>query len=366
MMYINERIKNIFSQEENNAEIILIKNGSEPFIDTNFFYVTGINKGLFEGCAALLYPDGKLDLIVSELEAGLAEKTGCNLIIYKNRREFLEILRKSFKKTKRIGLNFDGISLKTYDFLRNHFFRKEFIDISEQLTKSRMVKEKEEIELIKKACNISDKVAEKIPNVCKKGMKEYELAAEIDYLLEKNGAESPAFLTISSFGKNSALPHYSHGNYKLKNGDIILCDFGASFKKYNSDITRVFVLGNAKKRQKKMYETVKLAQKIGIDSISEGIKGREVHKKVSTFIDQTEFKGLFIHSTGHSLGLDVHDGGVGFNKECEIDLKENMVLTVEPGVYDRSIGGIRIEDDIIIKNNKARVISKANKEFIEL
>ena len=365
-MNIRRRIKNIFNQDGNDADLILIKNGSDPFIDTNFFYTTGIDKGFFEGCAALLYPSGNVELIVSELEAGLAEKTGLDVIIYKKRQEFTDILKNSFKKYKQIGVNYDGISYKSYQFLKEHFFRKEFVDISENLTYARMIKEDEELKKIKKACKISDKVAEKIPSVCKKGMKEYELAAEIDYLLEKNGADCPAFLTISSFGKNSALPHYSHGDSKLKNGDIILCDFGASFKKYNSDITRVFIVGKATKKQKKMYETVKEAQKIGINSVSEKIQGKEVHKKVNDFIDNSEFRGLFIHSTGHSLGMDVHDGGVGFNSECEMDLTENMVLTVEPGIYDRSLGGIRIEDDIVVKNNKARVISKACKEFIEL
>ncbi len=365
-MDMKRRIKNIFSQEGNKADLIVIKNGSEPFIDTNFFYVTGIDKGLFEGCTALLYPNGEVELIVSELEAGLAEKTDYNIIIYKKRSEFLDTLRKSLKNYKQIGVNYDGVSYKTYQFFKDNFIRKEFVDISENLTYARRIKENEEIDKIKKACKISDKVAEKIPGISKKGMKEYELAAEIDYLLEKNGAESPAFLTISSFGKNSALPHYSHGNYKLKNGDIILCDFGASFKKYNSDITRVFIMGNSTKKQKKMYETVLKAQKIGLDSISEEIKGKTVHEKVSEYINNTEFKGKFIHSTGHSLGMDVHDGGVGFNSECDVDLKENMVLTVEPGIYDRSLGGIRIEDDIVVKNNKAKIISKANKDFIEI
>ena len=125
-------------------------------------------------------------------------------------------------------------------------------------------------------------------------------------------------------------------------------------------------MGKASKKQIDIFETVKKAQQIGIDSAKAGIEGKVVHNKVNNFIENTKFRGLFIHSTGHSLGMDVHDGGVGFNSECKINLKENMVLTVEPGIYIKNLGGIRLEDDIVIRKNKAEVISKARKDLIEI
>ncbi len=365
-MNLKNRVKNIFNQGEKNVDLIVIKNGSEPFIDTNFFYVTDLKKGLFEGCAAVLYPSGDVDLVVSKLEEGLAQNTDNNVISYKNKNDFENILKDLLKKSKTIGLNYNAISHRFYQKLEDIFIRKEFLDISEDLMHSRTIKDSNEVELIKKACRISDKVAGKIPDLCKKGMYEYELAAEIDYLLEKNGADNPSFLTISSFGKNSANPHYSHGNYKLKEKDIILCDFGASYQRYNSDITRVFVMGKPSKKQIEMYNTVKEAQKIGIENIRSRIEGKVVHNKVDDFINSTKFKGLFIHSTGHSLGMDVHDGGVGFNSECDVELKEDMVLTVEPGIYIKDFGGIRIEDDILVKKDKALILSKAKRNFIEI
>ncbi len=364
-MSLKKITNKIFSIEEN-VDAVVIKNEAESFIDQNFFYVTKIKDGLFEGCAVILYKNGEIDLLVSKLELDIAKKYDHNIFIYKNREEFNEILERRLKNVKNIGLNFEGITYTTYQTFNTLFSKKEITDVSNALVQTRMKKNKDEIKIIKKACNIADKVALKIPDLCKEGMYEYELAAEIDYYLGKNGAEKPAFLTISSFGKNTAKPHYSHGDYKLKKGDIILCDFGATYKKYNSDTTRTFILGKPNNKQKKMYETVINAQKKAFDEIKPGVMGKIVHKAAENYIDNTEFKGRFIHSTGHSLGLDVHDRGVGFNSECEVSLSENMVLTVEPGVYVPTIGGIRIEDDILITEKGYEILTKSNKEFIEI
>jgi Xaa-Pro dipeptidase len=206
----------------------------------------------------------------------------------------------------------------------------------------------------------------KISDILNENIFEYEVAAEIDYLLQKNGANSSAFTTISSFGKNTSNPHYTHGNYKLKDGDFILCDFGARYKRYNSDMTRTFVLGKPNQKQKKIYETVLKSQEKGFENIKPGIAAKDVHNVVNDFINKTEFKDLFIHSTGHSLGMDVHDPGVGFNSKCDITLKENMVLTVEPGIYLPNLGGVRIEDDILIKEDGIEILTTASRYFIEI
>jgi Xaa-Pro dipeptidase len=242
----------------------------------------------------------------------------------------------------------------------------EFYDVSESFLKTRVIKEEFEIKKIKKACEIVDKIVYKIPELLNKGMFEYELAAEIDYMMQKHGADKPAFETISSFGKNTAEPHYSHGDTRLEKNDFVLCDFGACLKKYNSDITRTFIFGKANVKQKEMYNTVLEAQRVGLDKIKPGIKAHEVHDAVNTFIENSRFKGCFIHSTGHSLGLAVHDEGVGFTPDIDIILKEGMVLTVEPGVYIPGYGGVRIEDDVLIKKNGMDVLTKSSKKFIEV
>lgn len=363
---MNKKVKNIFSNSKAKTDCILIKNSDEPFIDNNFFYVTGLDKGLFESSVAILFPDGNIKLIISELESETAKKTNAEIKIYKNKKEYKEILNSSISSYKTIGLNFNGISVKDFCKLINEFPKINFLDVSESFQKSRLIKDELEIKLIKEACKISDKVMDKIPNILKIGMKECELAAEIDYLMQRNGADKSAFETISSFGKNSSEPHYSHGDNKLKKGDFVLCDFGAYLKKYNSDITRTFVFGKASSTQKEMHKIVLDAQKIGFKTIKPSITACDVHKKVGSFIDNSKYKGRFIHSTGHSLGLSVHDGGVRLGADCELELKENMVFTVEPGIYISGYGGVRIEDDVLITKKGIELLTKSSRELIEI
>ena len=363
---LDNKVKNIFSNSEVQVDCILIKNSDEPFIDNNFFYVTRLDKGLFEGSIAILYPDGNLELIVSELEAETAKQVKADIKSYKSKKEYNDILDRTISSFKNIGLNFNGISHKDFDKLKYEFPKINFLDVSEAFQKSRLIKDELEIKLIKEACRISDNVMEKVPDILNIGMKEYELSAEIDYLMQKNGADKSAFETICSFGANSAEPHYSHGDKKLTQGDFVLCDIGACFRKYNSDITRTFVFGKASTQQKEMHKIVLDAQKIAFETINQGLKACDVHNKVKSFIDNSKFKDRFIHSTGHSLGLAVHDGGARIGSDCELELKENMVFTVEPGIYLPGYGGVRIEDDIIIKKSKIEVLSKSPRELIEI
>jgi Xaa-Pro dipeptidase len=363
---LKDRVKRIFNNLKKKPEAIVLKNSNEHHIDENFFYVTGLTQGLFEGSISILFPDGNIDLIVPELEFETAKKANVNANIYKNEKEFYNLLNKSIASFQKIGLNFKSISLRDFLKLKNKLTNADFFDVSEGIEKTRLIKDDLEIKLIRKACGIADDVVKKIPELVNENLYEYELAAEINYFMQKNGADSPAFETISSFGKNTAEPHYSHGNIKLKRGDFVLCDFGASFKKYNSDITRTFIFDNASNQQKEMYETVLKAQNIAFDMIKPGVKGRDVHNAVDSFIENTKFKGRFIHSTGHSLGLAVHDGGVRLSHNSEVEIKENMVFTIEPGVYIPEMGGVRIEDDVLIKKDGIELLTNSTRDFIEI
>ena len=363
---MKDRIKRIFSNLKSEPDAIIIKNSDEHHIDENFFYVTNLTQGLFEGSIAVIFPDGNIDLVIPELEAESARKADVNITIYKSEKEFYDILTKSVSSLQNIGLNFRAITLKDFLKLKDKLPNADFFDASHGIEKTRLIKDDHEIKLITKACEIVDFVAKKIPELINDGMHEYELAAEINYLMQKKGADNSAFETISSFGKNTAEPHYSHGEVQLNLGDFVLCDFGACFKKYNSDLTRTYIFGKARTQQKEMYETVLRAQQIAFDKIRPGLKGNEIHNAVDTFIENTKFKGRFIHSTGHSLGLAVHDGGIRLSKNCDLELKENMVFTIEPGVYIPEIGGVRIEDDVLIKKDGVELLTNFSRELIEV
>jgi len=363
---LEKRIRKIFDNIKQKPDIIIVKNSSEPFIDKNFFYLTGLDQGLFEGSTVICHQDGKIDLIVSELESEIARKIKANILVYKNKKEYNKYLLDSLKDIKEVGLNYSGILQRDFLFFKKKFPKTKLIDVADSFAKTRAVKDDAEIKKIKKATKITDEVIKEIPGMLHEGLHEYELAAEINYLMQKKGADGPAFDTISSFGRNTAMPHYTHGSTRLKKGDFVLCDFGACYKRYNSDITRTFVFGKASEKQKRIHKTVLDAQKVGLKMIKPGVKGETVHKKVDDFINKTEFKGCFIHSTGHSLGIAVHDDYIGFKPGSEKILQENMVLTVEPGIYISGYGGVRIEDDIIVTKNGFEFLTRSPRDLIEV
>ncbi|MGC8691925.1 MAG: M24 family metallopeptidase [Thermoplasmata archaeon] len=347
------------------VDAVLIYNEGEPFTDLNFFYFTGLlDSGLFEGSYYIFTGDREV-IITSELEELSAKKSGMEIKIFKNQNEKDEILKSLLNNKRKIGISFSNISYKAYSNLKNKFENLEFIDITERINEMRMIKDDFEIDILKEAAKIASDVAEDIIDYIKEGMKEKELAAELTYLLMKNGAQENAFTPIIAFGENSAEPHYFSGDRKLKRGDFILMDFGARYRKYNSDITRTYFFGKANEKQRKMYEIVYNAQKIGIEMIKEGISGKDVDLEARKYIDSTEFKGLFIHSLGHGVGLAVHDHAA-LSPSSNLILKENMIVTVEPGVYLKGFGGVRIEDDVVVKKEGHDVISYANKELTEL
>ncbi|UCF50069.1 MAG: aminopeptidase P family protein [Thermoplasmatales archaeon] len=363
---MEKRVKKIFDNITKKPDVILIKNSAMPFIDDNFFYVTGLTHGIFEGSFAVLFPDGKIELVVPQLEEESAKKTNANINVFRNQKDLNNILKNLFSSYENIGLNFKGISLRDFLKIKNMFSNFDFFDISDSIEKTRLVKDEIELKFIREACRIVDIVAEKIPQIVNDGMYEYQLAAEIVYLMQKNGADKSAFETISSFGKNSAEPHYTHGNIKLKKGDFVLCDFGACFKKYNSDITRTFIFDKSSEMQKEMYKVVLEAHKIGFNTIKSGIKASEVHNAVLSYIQGTKFKDRFIHSTGHSLGISVHDSSARFSSNSDIIMEENMVFTVEPGVYIPGLGGVRIEDDVLVKGDGAEFLTNSSRDLIEI
>ena len=362
----DKKVKKIFKNLDEQVDLIIVKNSSEPFIDNNFFYATELKRGLFEGCIAVLYPDGKISLLVSQLESESANQPNLDVKVYKDGKEYKKLLSDALKGSSKIGLNFSNISHSGYIGFKDFFSNKEFIDVSNSFLKSRAIKDSEEIRLISKAIEIAESTMNKIPEIIRNDMKEFELAAEINYLMQKHGADKPAFDTISSFGPNSSQPHYTQGDTILNSGDFILCDFGACFQKYNSDMTRTFVYKQASEKQKKMHDVVYNAQKIAFEKIKPGIKAKEVHLSVEEYINKTEFSGCFIHGTGHSLGMDVHDGYVSFNSASDVELVENMVITVEPGVYIPGFGGVRIEDDILVTSDGCRILSKINRDLIQI
>jgi len=362
------RIKRVFAEVENDGkavDVVLFVNSTEPHMDLGFFYVTGLTEGVFEDSVAAVWKDGEGALVTSVLEEETAKKSGFKLHIMESREEWKDRLKEAAGPAEVIGVNAEEITLSKYRRIKETFPNAEIVDISPYLKRARMVKDEEEIERTKKACDLASRAAELIVESIKEGAREYEIAAELTYLMQKHGASGNSFSPIAAFGPNSAEPHYLAGDRRAKKGDTILLDFGCVFKRYTSDITRTFFLGKAASEQKKVYETVLHAQELGIDAIADGVNGADVDRKVREYIDSTEYKGRFIHSTGHSIGLSVHDGGV-LNHKIDLTLRAGMIFTVEPGIYLPGKFGVRIEDDVLVTPRGHEVLTTAPKDLFEL
>jgi len=362
---MKNRVRQIYRNLDKNVDVIVLANSTDPHIDATFYYATGITTGLFEGCAAFLHPDGHTELLSSQLEEETARRAGLPVSTFMTKRQLMRGLRKHLDGHRQIGLNFEEITHHYYDRLRKLAPRAKFINVSEAVRAARSVKDEQEQELIRKACKIaSDAFEDLIPSI-RRGKREDELAADLVYLMQKHGAGGASFETIVASGPNGAEPHYTAGPKKLQKGELVVFDFGAKYHKYVSDITRTVVVGKASERQKRMYSVVGRAQKAALAKMRKGVKGAAVDRAARTLIDKTEFKGRFVHSLGHSIGLAVHDGA-GVGPASKVVLKPGMIFTNEPGVYLSGYGGVRIEDDVLITAGKPKILTTATRELIEV
>jgi Xaa-Pro dipeptidase len=238
-----------------------------------------------------------------------------------------------------------------------------FIDIGKAVKAARAVKDEVELERLSKAGKIVSDVAREITGVLEEGIGENEVGAELSYRMQKKGANKPSF-TLVSFGEMTAEPHYMGSEKKLGSNQFIILDFGAVYFKYHSDITRTYYKGKPDEKALKLYEHGKRAQEIALENIRAGVNAKDVHQKVVDYVEGTEFKGLFPHSTGHSLGLSVHDGERLYT--WDLELEENMVFTVEPGLYIPGYGGVRVEDDIVVTKDGYKFLTDAPRELVEV
>ncbi len=353
--------KKIFENIEKEVDLLIIYNKGGPITDLSFYYITGlVSGGLFEGSYAVVHPD-ETKVITSLLEETSAKKGENEVYIFRTSQEREELLKKLVGSANNIGLNFSSLSLEDFEKIKKILGDRNYVNVSKAIMNARMIKDEYELKLMKEAAKIASEVADTIPEHFKEGMREYELAGRLVYEMLKRGAEDVAFTSIVAFGENTAEPHYVPGERKLKKGDFVLLDFGAKYHKYNSDITRTYVFGRASEQQKEIYSIVLEAQKLGISMLKDGVHGAEVDAKVHELIDSTKYKGRMTHSLGHGLGLAVHDH-VGLSRNFDVVMREGMVVTVEPGIYVPGVGGVRIEDDVLIKKNGVELLTSAKKE----
>ncbi len=267
-------------------------------------------------------------------------------------------------KDRKIGLNLSTISYEFFKRIQGEV--KEIIDCSQGLVELTSIKENKEIEDIKKACNIAEKSLIEAFPLIKEGITENDLCAELEYKMRRNGGGGVSFETIVAFGKNSSVPHYQTGGERLTNNSVILIDFGTLYNGYCSDMTRTLFFGKADSNFKDKYDKVLNAHLLAVEKIKSGISGKEADSISRGYFKKFGLDTFFTHSLGHGIGVNIHENPY-LSPKGNMILKDNMVFSIEPGLYFEGEFGIRIEDTCMIKNGKVEsLMSMVDKKFINL
>ena len=335
---------------------LLILNG------TNIRYLTGFTGG--EG-ALLIGPD-RVNLLVDgryTTQAAL-ETSGFEITEFQNKAEgIFSALQK--QKADRVGFEASSVTLSEYRKLEDSlggFFLK---PVSGRLDFLRAVKDAGEIARIREAIRIAEKALTDLKNLIKPGIRETEIAVELEYRMRKAGAERMSFDTIVATGPNAALPHATPGSRQVEAGDFVLIDYGAVFAGYHSDQTRMFCAGAPSDKQRKAYQAVLGAHDRAITAIKAGVSCKEIDGIARSFLEEESMGKYFSHGTGHGVGLEVHEAPT-LSRGREDKLEAGMVVTVEPGVYFPEVWGIRIEDMVLVGEDGPEVLTKMFNGLVEL
>ncbi|RDD53417.1 MAG: aminopeptidase P family protein [Candidatus Korarchaeota archaeon NZ13-K] len=250
--------------------------------------------------------------------------------------------------------------LRLYGFLRKYDLRP----LSQLISRLRMVKDEEELRLMREASRMADETIERLMSEDLRGRREREVVRMIESLLMELGADR-SFDAIVASGPNGANPHHTPGERRISEGDVLIIDFGARYRGYCSDITRTFSIGRPSERLIEVYEVVREAQERAFQSVREGALAGEVDAAARGFIASRGYGERFTHRTGHGLGLDIHEEPyIAPNSGTE--LREGMVFTIEPGIYLEGSFGVRIEDDVAIVGGRGERLTRTTRELIRL
>ncbi|WP_459914118.1 M24 family metallopeptidase [Enterococcus thailandicus] len=270
---------------------------------------------------------------------------------------------------KRENLNALAFEETTVSFLEysvlEEIINAELIPVSGMIEELREVKDEEEIAIIEKACSIADMAYDHILKMIRPGMTEIEVANQVDFYMRSLGATSVSFDTIVASGLRSAMPHGVASDKVIEQGDLITLDFGCYYQGYVSDMTRTFAIGDPGEKLKEIYQIVLDAQLAVLDAAKPGLTGIQLDAVARDYITKYGYGEAFGHSTGHGIGLEIHEGP-NVSSRAEKQFVPGNVITDEPGIYLPGIGGVRIEDDLLITKEGNRVLTHSPKELIIL
>ncbi|UWD35222.1 Xaa-Pro peptidase family protein [Mycoplasma cottewii] len=265
---------------------------------------------------------------------------------------------------KKLAFEADWIFYKQYELFRDKFFNDvELVPVD--CSKMRMIKDSWEIANIKKACDITDQVFQAILDYVKPGMTEKQLQRFVDDKFLEFGADKISFDTIIASGVNGSKPHAVPSDKVIQNNELITIDMGCFYNGYCSDQTRTIAIGEVDSKLAEIYDIVYEAQSLGISLVKAGVNAGDIHRQVHQFIDSKGYGKYFDHGLGHGIGVEIHEEpGVG--STGQVILQENMTITVEPGIYIPGLGGVRIEDDVLVTKDGCEMLTSSPRTLIKL
>jgi Xaa-Pro dipeptidase len=316
--------------------------------------------GGFSGASALLIPkDGENTFYVYNVnyEQAKAEAKGFRVELVKRDENLMAKIAKQTKELKIRNLALDAVGIEGWRALSKEAkgetrFKAEGSLVAEL----RKVKDEKEIENMRKAGELTSEGMRVAYETVAAGMKEYEVAAEIEYAMRKQGSDGTAFETIVASGPCSAFPHGGCSGREIRKGDLVVVDFGATYKFYRSDMTRTLVVGKPSEKQKRLFQIVKKAQAKGVEAVKPKAKAKDVDSIARKIIEDAGYGAFFVHSLGHGVGLEVHEPPI-LSPDSKDTLAVGNVVTVEPGIYLVGYGGIRIEDTVFVQKNGAEKLT---------
>lgn len=330
--------------------------------DTNRFYLTGFRsssgKIIITKDKAVLFVDFRY------YEAAKKQLSCFEVFLYSKPQQIKDFFTSN--DIKNLFIETDSVSINDAELIeKNYGIKPEFDNkMSDLVLSLRQVKSENEINKIISAQQLTDATFDYILPRITKGRTEREIMLDMEFFMRKNGSEGVPFDFIVVSGENTSLPHGVPNDRKVQNGDFITMDFGAVVEGYCSDMTRTVAMGSVNDTQRDIYNTVLKAQKSAINVAFAGEKCSNIDA-VARKIIENKYSGSFGHGLGHGVGIEVHELP-NLNTSFDKPLEVNNVVTIEPGIYLENCFGVRIEDMLIIKENKNIDITKSSKELIIL
>lgn len=295
-----------------------------------------------------------------EIETWTSDGYFANLMVHLQKEE----------SVRKLGIEDEVMTVSLYQKLQKQLQKNEekapdLISLKNKMNQFRQIKSEKEQEIIRQAEAIGDRAFTKtLKKICE-GMTEKQVAAWLEFYMKEEGAEGFSFDTIAASGEHSAMPHAVPTDKKLQSGDFLTMDFGCLYQGYCSDMTRTVVIGKANEKQREIYNTVLKAQETALSRIRPGMTGSQIDAIARDVITDAGYGKYFGHALGHSVGLEIHESP-NFSPREKTVITPGMVITVEPGIYMEGIGGVRIEDVVIITEDGCENITHSKKELIEL